>query len=250
MSAGVVSWLGAAVQKPVAATADGLLGSYSSPAICQRHEPVERHVVVEGPDHEVAVAIGRLAVEVVLVAVAVGIARDVEPVAAPPLAVLRRREQAVDQAFVCVRAIVVARMPRSLRASAAGRSGRRSRGGSECADRPRERASGSSPPVSRAGIGRALLRAQPAWRGMGGLTVFSGRKDQCSRSASVTVISLRTLATGSPAFDSDHRATFAIHRFSTAISPEESRSPLGGMRRLASSVETRSSRRLALTSRG
>ena len=64
-------------------------------------EPVEGHVRVEGVDHPVAVGPDRAAV-VLLVAVGVGVAREVEPVARPALAVVRRGEQAIDEPFVGV----------------------------------------------------------------------------------------------------------------------------------------------------
>ncbi len=62
-------------------------------------EPVERHVVVQRLDDPVAVAPDRSR-PVDRVAVRVGVARDVEPVPAPALAVMRRLEQALHQPAV------------------------------------------------------------------------------------------------------------------------------------------------------
>ncbi len=56
------------------------------------HEAVERLVAVEGTHDVIAVAPGVGPHLVVLVPVALGVARDVEPVATPALAVVRRRE--------------------------------------------------------------------------------------------------------------------------------------------------------------
>ena len=67
-------------------------------------EPVERLVGVERADHVIAVPVGVLPHRVLLVvSLRVGVARDVEPVAAPPLAVVGGGEEAVDQSFVGVR---------------------------------------------------------------------------------------------------------------------------------------------------
>ena len=53
-------------------------------------ELVERHVGVEGIDDPIAVAPGEGPAGVFFVAVAVGVARGIEPVAAPALPVVRR----------------------------------------------------------------------------------------------------------------------------------------------------------------
>src|SRR5207253_10806822 len=58
---------------------------------------VERQVAVERVDDPVAVAPGERPGAVLLVAVAVGIAGAVEPVAAPALPVVRRRQHALHQ---------------------------------------------------------------------------------------------------------------------------------------------------------
>ena len=65
------------------------------------HELIERHVVVDRVDHPVAI-LPDIARRVDGVAVRVGIARQVEPVAAPAFAIMRRREQSVDNALVCI----------------------------------------------------------------------------------------------------------------------------------------------------
>ncbi len=67
------------------------------------HELIERHVTVQSVDHPVAV-LPHLAWCIDGVTVGIGVARHVEPVAAPSLAVVRRSEQPVDDAFVGVRA--------------------------------------------------------------------------------------------------------------------------------------------------
>ena len=65
-------------------------------------ELIERHVVVESSDHEVAVVIRRRPVVVLLVTVAFGKTGQVEPVAAPALAVMRAVEQTIDEPVVGV----------------------------------------------------------------------------------------------------------------------------------------------------
>ena len=69
--------------------ASGRLGVDLVAGDLELDEPIVRHVVVEGPDHEVAVVVGVLAVVVLLVAVALGEPRQVEPVPRPALAVMR-----------------------------------------------------------------------------------------------------------------------------------------------------------------
>ncbi len=61
-------------------------------------EPVERHVGVEGADHPVAVR-PDAALAVLLVAVGVRVAGQIEPAPGPAFAVVRRFEQPVDVAF-------------------------------------------------------------------------------------------------------------------------------------------------------
>ena len=67
-----------------------------------QHEAVERLVVVERLDDVVAVAPRPGAVAVVLEALGLGVAHDIEPVPAPLLAVVRGREQPIDQLLVGV----------------------------------------------------------------------------------------------------------------------------------------------------
>ena len=69
-------------------------------------EAVVGLVRVEGLDHVIAVAPGIRAGFIGLEALAVGVAGEVEPVAAPALAVLRRGEQAVDHFFESLRRVV------------------------------------------------------------------------------------------------------------------------------------------------
>ena len=96
-------------------------------------------VRVERPDHEVAIVIGVRPVVVLLVAVALGEAGQVEPVPAPALAVVRAGEQFVDDLLEGVRRGVGDEMRRSAPASAAGRSDRNTRAGSASACPPRRR---------------------------------------------------------------------------------------------------------------
>src|SRR6185369_6415507 len=70
-------------------------------------ELVEGEVTIEGADHPVAIAPGPGARTIFFVAVAIGVARQVEPVARPLLAVMRRIEKTIDQAFVSVGAVVI-----------------------------------------------------------------------------------------------------------------------------------------------
>ena len=72
-----------------------------SPAICSIGELIERHVAVERVDHPVAV-LPDVAAVVLLVAVGVGVAGEVEPRPRPALAVVRRRQQPIDDALVGV----------------------------------------------------------------------------------------------------------------------------------------------------
>ena len=113
-------------QKPVAISARGFVGLELVAGELPADEPVVGHVVVERLDHEVAIAPGVRAVVVVLEAVGLGVADQVEPVPRPALAVVRAGEQPVDQPLVGVGAGRRRRRPRPPRASAAGRSGRRS----------------------------------------------------------------------------------------------------------------------------
>jgi hypothetical protein len=69
-------------------------------------ELVERKVAIERVDDPVAIAPSPGAGAIFFIAVAVGVARQVEPVAGPPLAVVRRSQQAVHQPLISVGAIV------------------------------------------------------------------------------------------------------------------------------------------------
>ena len=70
-------------------------------------EHVVRLVLVERADHVIAVAPGVGTVEVVLEAVGIGVARDIQPVAAPALAIVRRGQQPVDEALPAASRAVV-----------------------------------------------------------------------------------------------------------------------------------------------
>ena len=87
--------------KPVAIFWSRVASGSRSPAICSIDELVERQVAVEGGDHPVAPG-PHGAGEVVLVAVGVGVAGAVEPVHRHALAVVRRREQPIDELLVGV----------------------------------------------------------------------------------------------------------------------------------------------------
>ena len=84
----------------MAATARGSSGLVLVPGQLQPDELVERHVVVQGLDDEVAVVVGGRPVGVALVAAAVGVAGDVQPVPAPALAVVGAGEEPVHEGLV------------------------------------------------------------------------------------------------------------------------------------------------------
>jgi len=65
-------------------------------------ESVEWHVVVERLDHPIAVLPHRPQ-RVLFVAVAVGVACEIEPGPRPSLTVVRRGEESIDDAFVRIR---------------------------------------------------------------------------------------------------------------------------------------------------
>ena len=67
---------------------------------------VERQVAVEGVDHPIAI-LPDLPRGVDAVAVGVGIASQVEPVAAPAFAIVGRGQQAIDQTLVGIRGLVI-----------------------------------------------------------------------------------------------------------------------------------------------
>ena len=69
-------------------------------------ELVVGHIVIESPDHPVAVG-PDVAGTIFLVAIAVGVAGEVEPLASPLFPVARGGEQLVDQALVGIRSFVV-----------------------------------------------------------------------------------------------------------------------------------------------
>src|SRR5436189_234196 len=63
-------------------------------------ELVIRHVGIEGLDHEVAIFPSAGTELIALEALTFAIANDVQPVTCPALAVVRRIEESIDQAFV------------------------------------------------------------------------------------------------------------------------------------------------------
>ncbi len=72
-------------------------------------KPVVSEVAVEGRDHVVAIGISPVEIGILEqdVALGIGIPRDVEPVSAPALAVMRRRQEPLDQAVVGIRGCIV-----------------------------------------------------------------------------------------------------------------------------------------------
>ena len=90
-------------------------------------EAIERQVPVERRNHPVAPR-PHLAHAIVLIAVRVGVARDVEPFGGHLLAVGGGGEQAIDDFLVRVRGAIGDEGVDLVRASAAARSGRASRG--------------------------------------------------------------------------------------------------------------------------
>ena len=112
------------------------------------HEQVVGHVAVERLNHPVAIAEGvRVGLFLGGIELVVGVARHIQPVAAPSLAVARRGQQPVHHLWRTRRASG-RREKRPLRPEwAADRSGRWWRGGAGCVCRPRAPASGPSLPV-------------------------------------------------------------------------------------------------------
>ena len=144
--------VGLAVQ-PVEGRGDPLLARRARQEIAGQlpgQELIVGKVAIERLDDPVAVG-GHVALEVVLVAVGVGVSRQIEPVHRHALAVRRRLEVAIDHPARRRRAIDRRGRRQSRRATAAGRSGRRPPGGS--APRAARTARGRAPPV-RAGRAR------------------------------------------------------------------------------------------------
>ncbi len=124
-------------QKPVAIRASRSPGAEVVTGDLEREEAIVGQVGVERPDDPVAIAPGVGALGVELEAVGVGVMRQVEPVLAPALAVMRAGQQAIDQPFVGIRAVIAQEGSDLVGRRAAGRSGRTSPGGSVPRDRPR-----------------------------------------------------------------------------------------------------------------
>ena len=67
---------------------------------------IVRHIGIEGANQIIAVRVGVGNLEVVLVPVGFGEARQVEPMPGLSLAVMRRSQQSIDDAFIGLRRIV------------------------------------------------------------------------------------------------------------------------------------------------
>ena len=144
-------------------------------------EPVERLVAVEGVDDVVAESPGVGDVAVVLEALGLGVADDVEPVLRPALAVSRAGQQPVDDPLLGDRANGRPRTPRSPRARAAGRSRRRSRGGATRRARPAARAATAALRAWRGRRRRSGPATQAASLTRGGAGFCTGWNAQCAR---------------------------------------------------------------------
>ena len=92
-------------------------------------ERVVGFVLIERADHVVAIAPGVGAVVVLLEAARIGVPGDIQPVAAPSLAVVRRGEQRVNQSLPRARGVVREKRGGLQQGSAAARSDRDTRGG-------------------------------------------------------------------------------------------------------------------------
>jgi hypothetical protein len=171
---------------------------------------------VEGLDDVVAVAPGGGEEVVGLEAGGVGVAHQVEPVAAPALAVAGRFEQAVDQLFIARRwGTGPGRRRRPPRGWAAGRGGR-SRRADEGAAVGRFGA-GWMPPASELGQDKGVDRIRPS-RGAGGQAVAQAsgrttRKEPSGRSCRA------------------HGAPASIQARRRQAPPPRAESRLGGMAR-------------------
>ena len=64
-------------------------------------EFVERFVVIQRGDHVIAVTPGVEIRQVLVEAVGIGIAGNVQPVAPPALAIVRRCQQTINEPFIC-----------------------------------------------------------------------------------------------------------------------------------------------------
>ena len=168
--------------------------------------------------------------------------------APPALAIPRRGEQAIDEPLVCGRAVVMDERRDLFRGRREPGQVEGQRGGSRCAGPP-PAAGVKSLAACAASRKRSIgVRANGPAGFPGGCTGRSGRNDQCSRSAAVTVIAARTCPALASA--SGQVAPSATQRLSRATSSAGSRSLFGGIRKVESSEETRWSRVLASGSRG
>ena len=71
------------------------------------HEAIIRLVVVERFDHVIAVAPHAGTIAVILEAVRLGVAHHVEPVLRPAFAVVRRRQQPIDELLIRIGCVIV-----------------------------------------------------------------------------------------------------------------------------------------------
>ena len=123
-------------------------------------ELAERQVPIEGVDDPVAVHPGGAAA-VLLVAVGVGVSREVQPGTGPALAVVRRGQQAVDDLLVGVGARVGHEGVHLGQRRRQRRRGRGSRGGSASPDWPRARGSALHAPAGPGRSGRSGSGPRP-----------------------------------------------------------------------------------------
>ena len=159
------SILGPIARNPVATISSsrraGSDSASRSPAICSSRNRLNGLSALNERDHVIAIAPGVGIGEVVVHAVGVGVADDVQPVPAPALAVSRRREQPVDDALERLRRIVaqervdlferrrnpqqVERRPPEERPLVGRRRGMQPGGLEPCQDEPVDRRSRPSP---------------------------------------------------------------------------------------------------------
>ena len=99
--------VGTLSQPPAVIRAGDVVGLQEIGRELQLHEPVVGHVLIQGPDHPVAVQVGVGITKRAIVADDVGlvlaIARHVEPHARPVLAEVRRGQEVIDDPFVRIR---------------------------------------------------------------------------------------------------------------------------------------------------
>ena len=204
-------------RKPVATTWSWVASGQQVAGDLLDDEPVVGQVAVEGVDDPVAIEpdVPRL---VLLEAVGVGVPGRVEPVPAPALAVVRARQQAVDQPSRRRRRDGRRGTRRPPRSSAAGRSGRGSGGGS-----------GSTRSASGEGLSPSASSRARTKRSIGFRT--QPRRATAGRAGRVGGLErpvLARFASGSRS-SSGQVAPWSIQARSRPTCSAVSRSPLGGM---------------------